>query len=154
MASGSGANIQFNYFKTTFRLRQAKKISGWIEKIVRSEKARVSSLSYVFCSDAYLLSINKEYLNHDTLTDIITFEYTETKGLLEGEIYISIPRVKENASKLGVDFHSELHRVIIHGVLHLLGYNDKNPAQRKRMRAKEEKCLGEAIGSTWNNRVF
>jgi rRNA maturation RNase YbeY len=143
MASGSGAKIQFDYFKTTFRLRRAKKISAWIDKIVRSEGARVSALTYVFCSDAYLLSINKKYLGHDTLTDIITFEYTESKGLLEGEIYISVQRVKENASNLGVDFATELNRVIIHGVLHLVGYSDKSAAEKKKMRAKEEWCLGK-----------
>lgn len=141
MTSRSGANIRFNYFKTNFRLRQAKEVSAWIEKIVKAEKARVFALSYVFCSDAYLLSINREYLNHDTLTDIITFEYTEKRGQLEGEIYISIPRVKENASTMGVDFQTELRRVIIHGVLHLLGYSDKTPAQKKLMRKKEEECL-------------
>jgi probable rRNA maturation factor len=141
MAAKSGANIQFNYFKTTFRLRQAGKVSAWIEKGVKSEKARVGSLSYVFCTDAFLLSINKEYLNHDTLTDIVTFEYTEQVGLLEGEIYISVQRVKENAAKLGVDFKTEVHRVIIHGVLHLLGYSDKTASQKKLMRDKEEWCL-------------
>lgn len=140
MASRSGANIQFNYFKTRFRLRQARKIAAWIEQIVKMEKASVSSLSYVFCSDAYLLSINKQYLNHDTLTDIITFEYTE-KGGLEGEIYISVPRVKENARTMGVEFNAELRRVIIHGVLHLLGYSDKTAATKKAMRRKEDECL-------------
>jgi probable rRNA maturation factor len=142
MAAKSGAKIQFNYFKTTFRLPQAKKTAAWIEKVVRSEKATIKSLSYVFCSDAYLLSINQEYLHHDTLTDIITFEYTEKKGQLDGEIFISIQRVKENASNLGIDFNTELRRVMIHGVLHLLGLGDKTPTQKKAMRKKEEECLG------------
>lgn len=141
MAAKSVANIQYSYFKTTFRLKQAKKASAWIEKVVRAEKAKISSLSYVFCSDAYLLSINQDYLNHDTLTDIITFDYSEKKGTLEGEIYISIPRVRENASELGVDFRVELHRVMIHGVLHLLGYGDKTANDKKSMRRREEVCL-------------
>lgn len=141
MASGSGVNIQFNYFKTTFRLRQARKVSVWLAKVVKAEKASIGSLSYVFCSDAYLVSINKTYLNHDTLTDIITFPYTEKKGPLDGEIFISIQRVRENAKGLGVDFETELRRVMIHGVLHLLGYTDKTAAMKKRMRKKEEECL-------------
>lgn len=141
MAAKSGANIHYSYFKTTFRLRQARKTSAWIQKVVKTSKANISSLTYVFCSDAYLLSINQQYLDHDTLTDIITFDYSEKKGLLEGEIYISIPRVRENASELGVDFDTELHRVMIHGVLHLLGYGDKTPGQKKTMRGKEEENL-------------
>lgn len=141
MASKSGANIQFNYFKTTFRLRNPKKVAAWIDRVAKSEKASVVSLSYVFCSDAYLLSINKEYLDHDTLTDIITFDYTETAGKLEGEIYISIPRVKENARNFGSGFDDELRRVIIHGVLHLVGYGDKTVGEKKAIRNKEEVYL-------------
>lgn len=141
MASASGANIQFNYFKTTFRLPQARRVASWIGRIARSENVKITSLSYVFCSDAYLLSINRTYLDHDTLTDIITFDYTERKGELEGEIFISIPRVKENASELNVPFHQELRRVMIHGVFHLVGYGDKSVRERKVMRAKEDESL-------------
>lgn len=140
------ANINFNYFKTTFRLKNPTKTRAWIEKVVKSEGARVDSLSYVFCTDAYLLKINQDYLRHNTLTDIITFEYSEGSPNLEGEIYISIPRVKENAKKVGVDFETELHRVVIHGVLHLLGYGDKTAEEKKEMRKKEEEALGVLKG--------
>ena len=133
--------IQFSYFQTRFKLPNSKKTATWIERVVKTEKSRIDSLSYVFCSDRYLLGINQEYLGHDMLTDIITFDYSESRKLLEGEIYISVPRVRENAKKLNVDFQSELHRVIIHGVLHLLGYKDKTPADKSAMRKREEKYL-------------
>jgi rRNA maturation RNase YbeY len=143
MAAKSRASIQFNYYKTTFRLREPKKTSAWIEKVARLEGYSILSLSYVFCIDAYLLNINKKYLNHDTLTDIITFDYSEETKALEGEIYISIPRVKENARKLETDFDTELHRVIVHGVLHLVGYRDRLVKEKKEMREREEGYLGE-----------
>ena len=133
--------IQYNSFQTTFKLSNPKKTSAWIERVVKSERSRLDSLAYVFCSDKYLLGINQEYLNHDTLTDIITFDYADGSSLIDGEIYISIPRVRENAKKLQVDFDTELHRVIIHGVLHLLGYKDKSAADKLKMREKEEKYL-------------
>ncbi len=134
--------IQFSYFQTRFKLPNPKKTSAWIERVAKAEGSAVDSISYVFCTDKYLLGINQEYLDHDTLTDIITFDYSESRKSLDGEIYISVPRVRENARKLGVDFDTELHRVIIHGVLHLLGYRDKTPAQKKIMRRKEESALG------------
>jgi len=135
--------IQFSYFKTTFRLKNPGKTIAWIEKVVKSEGASSLSLSYVFCTDAYLLKINQDYLGHDTLTDIITFEYSENRTKeLDGEIYISVPRVKENAGNAGVDFAAELRRVMIHGVLHLLGYGDKTLREKKEMRRKEDECLG------------
>ncbi|MEJ0031379.1 MAG: rRNA maturation RNase YbeY [Bacteroidota bacterium] len=101
-------------------------------------------MSYVFCTDKYLLEINQQYLNHDTLTDIITFDFTEPGSrLLEGEIYISVPRVRENAKGLGEDFIKELHRVIIHGVLHLVGYGDKGKKKKEEMRKREDKYLAK-----------
>jgi probable rRNA maturation factor len=133
--------IQFDYFQTRFKLSHPKKTIAWIKRVVKAEKSAVHSLNYVFCSDRYLLGINQEYLNHDTLTDIITFDYTEKHAFLEGEIYISVPRVRENARKLSVDFETELHRVVIHGVLHILGYKDKTPKDKAAMRAAEEKYL-------------
>lgn len=135
--------IQFSYFQTSFKLSNSKKTTAWIERVVKTEKSRIDSLSYVFCSDRYLLGINQEYLGHNTLTDIITFDYSESLKLLDGEIYISVPRVRENAKKLDVDFHLELHRVIVHGVLHLLGYTDKTAAEKVTMRKREEKYLKE-----------
>lgn len=139
MASAAG-NIQFDYFKTTYRLRNPRRTSNWIRRVIKSEKGKLSSLSYVFCSDAYLLKINQDFLDHDTFTDIITFDYSEAPGL-EGEIYVSVQRVRENARSLKVDFEMELHRVIIHGVLHLLGYSDKSEKGRKEMREREEAAL-------------
>lgn len=135
--------ILFSSHRTRFQLPNPKKTSAWIEKVVKAEKLQVGNLSYIFCSDKYLLGINQQYLNHDTFTDIITFDYTE-KGsrALEGEIYISIDRVKENAKKLGVEFPVELHRVIVHGVLHLVGYKDKSEKDVKEMRRREDKYLG------------
>lgn len=134
--------IQFDHFQTRFRLPHPKKTIAWIERVAKAEKSAILSLNYVFCSDRYLLGINQEYLNHDTLTDIITFDYSEGRKALDGEIYISVPRVRENARVLGVDFETELHRVIIHGVLHLLGYKDKTAKEKGEMRRKEEKYLG------------
>ena len=125
--------IRFDSFQTRFKLSNPKKTSAWIERVVKSEKAAIGSLSYIFCTDRYLLGINQEYLDHDTLTDIITFDYTESSKSLDGEIYISVQRVRENAKLLGVDFETELRRVIIHGVLHLLGYKDKSTKDKKVM---------------------
>ncbi|MDX1903199.1 MAG: rRNA maturation RNase YbeY [Thermonemataceae bacterium] len=98
-------------------------------------------MNFIFCDDAYLLQINQEYLNHDTYTDIITFDNAEKKGVLESDIFISVERVKENAQNLQIDFEQELRRVLIHGVLHLLGYKDKNKTQEQEMRAKEDEAL-------------
>ena len=139
--------IQYDYSQTRFRLSNPKKISTWIQQVVKAENAEIESLSYVFCTDKYLLKINQDYLAHDTFTDIITFDYSDAKSLkgvksLEGEIYISIQRVRENAKGLGTDFDIELRRVIIHGVLHLLGYKDKSAKDKKAMRKREEWALG------------
>lgn len=108
--------------------------------MIKSEGLQLSSLVYIFCKDSYLLSINQDYLKHKTLTDIITFDYSESDQV-DGEIYISIERVKENASKFGKSFDEELRRVMIHGVLHILGFEDKSQAQKLTMRKKEEACL-------------
>jgi probable rRNA maturation factor len=123
-----------------FKPKNQNKLKTWIKRVIESEGRELSSLVYIFCTDTYLLSINQDYLKHKTLTDIITFDYSETKQV-DGEIYISIERVKENASKFGKSFEEELHRVMIHGVLHILGFKDKSPAQKSAMRKKEEACL-------------
>jgi probable rRNA maturation factor len=114
--------------------------SEQVEFTIKKEKKGIGDLTYVFCSDEYLLSLNQKFLNHNTLTDIITFDYSEAKTL-SGEIYISIERVAENAEKFKVAFEDELHRVMIHGVLHLAGYKDKRPAEKALMRKKEEASL-------------
>ncbi|MFM8914132.1 MAG: rRNA maturation RNase YbeY [Flammeovirgaceae bacterium] len=125
---------------TGFKLKYPRKTANWIKSVAKKEKKEIGELCYVFCSDEYLLSLNQKYLKHNTLTDIITFDYSEGKTL-SGEIYISVERVVENAQRFKVAFQDELHRVMVHGVLHLAGYKDKKPADRALMRRKEEACL-------------
>ena len=109
----------------------------WIAKSIEAEKKQVGELNYVFCSDQYLLEINQEYLNHDTFTDIVTFNYVENK-IISGDLFISIDRVKENSIEFKSSFAQELNRVLIHGVLHLIGYNDKSTKEAQEIRAKED----------------
>jgi probable rRNA maturation factor len=116
-------------------------IKKWIEETIVSEKQQPGILNIVFCDDNYLLDLNKKYLNHTTLTDIITFDYAEEMEGVSGDIFISTDRVKDNARELDIPFQEELCRVIIHGVLHLMGYKDKTPAQKTRMRDKENYYL-------------
>lgn len=133
-------SIRFFSEGIDFKLPHPRKTSSWIKSIVKKEKKTLVSINYVFCSDAHLLQMNQDYLKHDTLTDIITFGYSQKSGL-EGEIYISIERVVENSGVFNRPFEEELHRVIIHGVLHLMGYTDKSAIEKARMRKKEEACL-------------
>lgn len=105
--------------------------------MAKQEGFTIGDINYIFCDDEYLLKINLEYLNHDTLTDIITFDYVE-KGVLSGDIYISIERVRENSEIFSVPFEQELHRVLAHGVLHLCGYKDKSDEDAAVMRKKED----------------
>lgn len=132
-----------NYFsqKPRFKLKNPSKTSSWIKKTVKSEGKSLISLNYIFCTDEYLREMNIQFLNHKTYTDIITFNYNPSETEIEGEIYISIDRVRENAETYNTDFPTELNRVLIHGVLHLLGYNDKNKSQKKAMREKEDSYL-------------
>jgi probable rRNA maturation factor len=132
--------IHFFNEGTAFKLPHPRKTSAWIKKVVQSEKSEVGDLNYIFCSDSYLLRVNQQYLNHDTYTDIITFGLSEGPSI-EGDIYISIPRVRENARNQKVSFHDELDRVMIHGILHLLGHSDKTPRKKVLMRKKEDACL-------------
>lgn len=114
----------------------------WIRQIIFQRHFNLDEINFIFCSDPFLLQLNVEYLDHDTFTDIITFDLSEgQEKRLCGDIYISVDRVKENANSLGVDFNEEIHRVMIHGILHLLGYEDKTQAQKEAMRKKEEACL-------------
>ncbi len=115
-------------------------IKKWLDKIASSQKKKISSLAYNFVSDEELWKMNKQFLNHNTYTDIITFDYSEDAHI-SGEIYISADRVKENAEKLKITFKEELLRVMAHGLLHLCGYKDKSPIQQKQMRAAEERAL-------------
>jgi probable rRNA maturation factor len=135
------AVINFFTEGTRFQLEQPRKTASWIKRVILSEKATPQSINFIFCSDKALLRRNMEYLSHSTLTDIITFDNSEVEGEIEGDIFISVDRVKENALKFDQPFDRELHRVIIHGVLHLLGYNDKSAKQKAAIRKKEDACL-------------
>ncbi|MEW6469073.1 MAG: rRNA maturation RNase YbeY [Bacteroidota bacterium] len=123
-----------------FILKQKSSIAKWIQAVIRKEKGRPGNIHFIFCSDKFLLKLNKEYLNHTTLTDIITFDYSEGKTL-NGEIYVSVDRVNDNAAKFDTSFENELHRVMIHGILHLCGYKDKTKKEKAEIRKKEEACL-------------
>ena len=133
--------INFFSDKTRFKLSNPKKTTSWIKSVIKKEGGKLNSLNYIFCSDDYLRQINIQYLNHKTYTDIITFNYNPAKGEIEGEIYISVDRVKENAKTFESNFQTELHRVIIHGVLHLIGFNDKSKTEKALMREKEDSYL-------------
>ena len=134
------SGIHFFNEGTAFKLPHPRKTSFWIKKVAISEASEIGDLNYIFCSDKYLLGINQQYLDHDTYTDIITFGLSDG-AIIEGEIYTSIQRVRENARTQKVQFHDELDRVIIHGLLHLLGYSDKTPRKKALMRKKEDACL-------------
>ncbi|MGF7137919.1 rRNA maturation RNase YbeY [Roseimarinus sediminis] len=116
------------------------KYIDWIERIIHFHGKRTGEVSFIFCSDPYLLQINKEYLNHDYFTDIITFNYN-TDNELSGDIFISLDTVRENAKEYKVSFSDELRRVIIHGILHLVGFDDKTKEQKQIMRQKEEEAM-------------
>ncbi|PTD14053.1 rRNA maturation RNase YbeY [Flavobacterium columnare] len=131
--------INYNY-ETNFLLENEIGYTEWIESVVKSEDKELNEINYIFCDDEYLLQINKQYLDHDYYTDVISFDYTE-EGLIAGDIFISIDRVKENASSLGVSFEEELKRVIIHGVLHYCGYKDKSSEEEETMRLKEDEKI-------------
>ncbi len=119
------------------------KLRKWVEETIKAEGfKRIGELNFIFCSDAYLLEINKEYLDHDTYTDIVTFDSSEEEDLIAGDIFISVERIRENAEKFQVSEADELHRVIIHGVLHLCGYLDKKPEEKTLMTEKENFYLG------------
>lgn len=131
--------ISFNN-ETDFKLQDQAKISKWISAIILKENCKEDDINYVFCDDEYLHKLNVEYLQHDTLTDIISFDYSVGKKL-QGDIFISIERVADNSKDFNVDFETELHRVIIHGILHYCGYKDKTEADANVMRAKENEAL-------------
>ena len=136
-------NITINFFQNdvSITLRNRQKLKKFIELIFSQEKKKLNSLTYVFCTDEYLLDINRRYLNHDYYTDIISFDLSDPGSPIQGEIYVSTERVKENASLNNSSFNQELHRVIFHGALHLTGINDKSPAEAKEMREKEDYYL-------------
>lgn len=124
----------------SFRLKDRLRIKRWIKQVVENYGYKLGEVSYVFCSDERILEVNKQYLSHDFYTDIITFDYVE-KGRVSGDIFISVDRVKENAKDFNVTFQQELLRVIIHGVLHLLGFEDHSQEEQQLMRQKENEAI-------------
>ncbi|MCD6660989.1 MAG: rRNA maturation RNase YbeY [Lentimicrobium sp.] len=134
------SKIGFYSEDVPFRLSDIRIKRQWLEKVIESEGKIAGEISYIFCSDDYLYKMNVQYLNHDTLTDVITFDYTEANKI-SGDIFISIPRVEENASEFGKTFADELNRVMVHGILHLCGYKDKTTKDEKIMRLKEDEKL-------------
>lgn len=130
--------------QNAFELKDSANRREWILSIVAGEGKRINELQYVFCTDDFLHKLNFDFLSHDTLTDIITFDYT-SGDIIAGEIYISIDRVVDNANYLDVAFEDELDRVLIHGILHLCGYLDKSEAEKSLMRAKEDDCLERRV---------
>lgn len=135
--------IDFN-FETEFDLKNQSNLKEWIENVITGEGFDVGEISYVFCDDDFLLQLNVEFLAHNTLTDILSFDYRVGKQI-NGEIYISVERVADNANDFNSSFENELHRVMIHGILHFCGYKDKTDAEESNMRKKEDECLALLI---------
>jgi probable rRNA maturation factor len=132
--------ITFTNLNTDYKLKNTREVIEWVKSVIVKERKKPGTITFVFTDDATLLRKNKSYLNHDTLTDILTFDYTEEKNI-SGDILISIERVYENADKFRTTFENELLRVMIHGVYHLCGYKDKSKSQQELMRKKEDGAL-------------
>ena len=136
-------SIQFFFIDTAIKLTERKRLKAYLESIFKKFKTPLNSLTVVFCTDDYLLEINKQFLNHDYYTDIITFNLAEGDDPIEGDVYISIDRVKDNSTNHHVNKTEELHRVIFHGVLHLCGFLDKSIKDKAAMTNAEDECLAE-----------
>jgi len=137
-------NIAFFSEDIDYKIKEKQKIREWVGATVKREGfRRVGEVNFILCSDAYLLKINKQYLNHDTYTDIVTFDSSEDEDVIAGDIFISVERTAENAKKFNISERDELHRVIIHGILHLCGYLDKRKKDKELMTAKENEYLGK-----------
>lgn len=131
--------IDFNYLDK-FQLSNEQEVRSWLEFVLDEEDRELGEVSYIFCDDDYLYDLNVKHLKHNTLTDIISFDYSLGK-VVSGDIYISVERVEENAGDREIEFADELHRIMVHGLLHYIGYKDKTEAQRKTMRKKEDYYL-------------
>lgn len=131
--------INFNY-ETDFKLDNEDAIAGWLGNVITSENKKEGEINYIFCDDEYLHKINVEYLDHDTLTDIISFDYSMGNEL-HGDIFVSVERVKDNATDFNVSFQEELKRVLVHGILHYCGYKDKGETEELVMRSKEDEKI-------------
>jgi rRNA maturation RNase YbeY len=129
--------------ETVSGLKNKRKLSAYLDKVVKKELKGIKkiSITYIFCTDEALLEMNQQFLDHDTYTDIVTFDLSESEAEVVSEIYISVDRIKENAEKFKTGYVDELHRVIFHGALHLCGYKDKSKADKEEMRKQEDKCL-------------
>ncbi|MCL4638921.1 MAG: rRNA maturation RNase YbeY [Pseudosphingobacterium sp.] len=137
------ATVNFFTEEIKYTIKNKLLLKQWIKDAITNEGLKPGEISFIFCSDEYLHKINVEYLNHDTYTDIITFDNSEDENVIAGDIFISIDRIKENAKSFLVKEVDELHRVIIHGILHLCGYLDKKPVDKKRMTEKENEYLSK-----------
>ena len=137
----SAPPIYFHFLLPLPNLRERSRLKKFIIKLILSAGKKLERLDYIFCDDEYLLKINQKHLKHNYFTDIITFNLAEDPSPIRAEIYISIPRVRENAGKYNISFVSELHRVVFHGVLHLIGHSDKSAKEKARMRKMEDHCL-------------
>jgi rRNA maturation RNase YbeY len=135
--------ISFNY-ENNFKLTNEQQLSSWISSVIKAENCTEDDINYVFCDDEYLHKLNVDFLNHDTLTDIISFDYSVGKRL-QGDIFISTERVEDNATDYNVTFLEELHRVLVHGILHYCGYKDKTEVDAKLMREKENFYLNTLL---------
>jgi rRNA maturation RNase YbeY len=133
--------VQFYFLDRKPTLKERTRLKLFIEKLFMLEKKKLGNLSYVFCSDKHLLGINKDFLKHDFYTDVITFDLSPSKNEIEGEVYLSVDRIKDNAKQLVISYKEEMHRVIFHGALHLCGYKDKNKKDQIQMRQGENKYL-------------
>lgn len=133
--------VQFFFLQHNISLTNRAALKEFIKDIFKAERKKLARLTYIFCSDEYLLEINKTHLKHNYYTDIITFDLSEQPGKIIGEVYISIDRVRDNAETLGTTIKEELHRVIFHGALHLCGYKDKTPQTQREMSIAEDRCL-------------
>lgn len=141
MLSVFSAKVNFFIDGIDPKIRNKKKLKGFIEFVFKNEKKSLQSISYIFCTDKMIRRINRDYLNHDYFTDIITFPFSAGEKAIVSEVYISVDRVRENAMDIGIDYESELHRVIFHGALHLCGYRDKIKSDRQIMKKREDYYL-------------
>lgn len=135
--------IRFFNEDVPYKLLQKRILSQWLKKQAEQEGYSVGDLNYVFCSDEHILQVNRDYLQHDYYTDIITFDQSEEEELIEGDIFISVDRVADNASQLSITAEQEMRRVLAHGMLHLCGYSDKTDEEEAHMRTKEDEWLQE-----------
>jgi rRNA maturation RNase YbeY len=143
--------VHFFFHDKRSRLHDKKGLKQFIQNLLAKEKKNLEILSFIFCSDEFLLEINRKFLKHNFYTDVITFDLSTNAAKIEGEVYISIDRVRENAKEIGITISNELHRVIFHGALHLCGYRDKNEKEIKKIRSLEDKYLKEYFNKK-NNR--